>query len=56
MFRTFNMGIGLIVVCAPEHVDEIVTAVAAGGEASAVRVGHVRAGGGGVRYTGVPRR
>jgi phosphoribosylformylglycinamidine cyclo-ligase len=52
MFRTFNMGIGLIVVCAPEHAEEIVTVLATSGEASAVRIGHVRAGGGGVGYTG----
>jgi phosphoribosylformylglycinamidine cyclo-ligase len=23
MFRTFNMGLGMIIVCAPEHADEI---------------------------------
>jgi phosphoribosylformylglycinamidine cyclo-ligase len=50
MWRTFNMGIGLIAVCAPE--DELVVkdSLAAHGESDAVRIGEVRAGGEGVHY------
>ncbi len=32
MFRTFNMGIGMIAVAAPEHVDELIRAAATEGE------------------------
>jgi phosphoribosylformylglycinamidine cyclo-ligase len=52
MFRTFNMGIGLIVVCAPADEARARELLARAGEASAWRVGEIRAGGSGVRYVG----
>jgi phosphoribosylformylglycinamidine cyclo-ligase len=52
MLRTFNMGIGLIIVCAGEDADAIAAGAAAAGEPGAVRIGEVRAGGEGVEYTG----
>jgi phosphoribosylformylglycinamidine cyclo-ligase len=50
MLRTFNMGIGLIVVCAPEDADAVLHTLADAGEKAAVRIGTIRAGGDGVRY------
>jgi phosphoribosylformylglycinamidine cyclo-ligase len=50
MLRTFNMGIGLIVVCAPGDSGAVLAALADAGEQSAVRIGSIRAGGEGVRY------
>jgi phosphoribosylformylglycinamidine cyclo-ligase len=53
MRRTFNLGIGLIVVCAAEHADDVGRALAAAGEAGARRIGRIAGGGQGVRYIGV---
>ena len=53
MRRTFNLGIGLIVVCAAEHADDVGRALAAAGEVGARRIGRIAAGGQGVRYIGV---
>ena len=39
MFRTFNMGVGMVVVVAPEHVDSV---LAAG--VGAFRLGDITAG------------
>jgi phosphoribosylformylglycinamidine cyclo-ligase len=50
MFRTFNMGIGLIVACANQAADRIVAALADAGEPDARRIGRVVQGGSGVRY------
>ncbi len=50
MLRTFNMGIGLIVVCAPGDEDAVRRALAEAGETDAPRIGVVHAGGEGVRY------
>lgn len=50
MLRTFNMGIGLIVVCDARRADEMLRALAHAGEAGAVVIGHVRSGGEGVVY------
>ena len=50
MYRTFNMGIGLIVVCAPAAVERVVEALARSGETGAVRIGQVEPGDGAVRY------
>ena len=52
MLRTFNMGIGLIVACAPERVPSILASFAAAGETGATQIGTVVAGGEGVRYRG----
>jgi phosphoribosylformylglycinamidine cyclo-ligase len=53
MMRTFNMGIGLIAACAPEHVQRLFALLADGGEPNAVKIGEVRAGAEGVRYVGL---
>src|SRR5206468_3940751 len=51
MLRTFNMGIGLILVVAPAHADATLAALAAAGEAGAVRIGEIAAGRGQVVYS-----
>jgi phosphoribosylaminoimidazole (AIR) synthetase len=48
MYRTFNMGIGLVIACRPADERSVVDAL--GGEPGAVRIGTVGAGGEGVRY------
>ncbi len=48
--RAFNMGIGLILVVAPEHVDQVRASLRDAGEANAVVIGGIEAGTGGVRY------
>jgi phosphoribosylformylglycinamidine cyclo-ligase len=50
MLRTFNMGIGLIVVCAAEAERRLLDLLAAHGEPGAVRIGEIRPGGEGVVY------
>jgi len=50
MFRTFNMGIGLIVACSARDVDRVINTLAASGEPHARRIGFVVAGDHGVRY------
>ena len=50
MLRTFNMGIGLILACAPDRERELVDALARTGETEASRIGEIRAGGEGVIY------
>jgi phosphoribosylformylglycinamidine cyclo-ligase len=49
MFRAFNMGIGLIVVCAPSEAGSVVDALKGSGESPAV-LGHVIVGARDVRY------
>jgi phosphoribosylformylglycinamidine cyclo-ligase len=53
MLRTFNCGIGMVVVCAPEAADAVIQALQKNGEKS-VRLGSVVAHGDGQRvaYTG----
>ncbi|MGH7213154.1 MAG: phosphoribosylformylglycinamidine cyclo-ligase [Acetobacteraceae bacterium] len=41
MFRAFNMGVGLIAVCADAHVDEALALVARAGEPNAFRLGRI---------------
>jgi phosphoribosylformylglycinamidine cyclo-ligase len=50
MLRTFNMGVGLIIACAPDRERELVDALAVSGEPDAVRIGDIRPGGEGVVY------
>ncbi len=50
MFRVFNMGIGLIVVCAPSDAGSVVDALRRSGESPAV-LGHVTVGARDVEYT-----
>ncbi|HSC28462.1 MAG TPA: phosphoribosylformylglycinamidine cyclo-ligase [Vicinamibacterales bacterium] len=50
MFRTFNMGIGLILVCGAEDQERVRGVLASAGEPGGVRIGEVRAHGEGVEY------
>jgi phosphoribosylformylglycinamidine cyclo-ligase len=50
MLRTFNMGIGLILVCAARDESRVLSLLRAAGEPGAVRLGEIRAGGTGVAY------
>jgi phosphoribosylformylglycinamidine cyclo-ligase len=44
MFRAFNMGMGLIVVCSPRDVERVINTVLRAGEPNAVRLGYVVSG------------
>jgi phosphoribosylformylglycinamidine cyclo-ligase len=44
MFRTFNMGIGLIIACASRDATRIINTLARAGEPNAVRIGFVVSG------------
>jgi phosphoribosylformylglycinamidine cyclo-ligase len=44
MFRAFNMGIGLVLVCAPGETEQIINTLARNGEPQAVRIGFVVSG------------
>ena len=44
MFRTFNMGVGLIAVCAAADADRVVALLEAAGEPASIRLGRVTAG------------
>jgi phosphoribosylformylglycinamidine cyclo-ligase len=50
MFRTFNMGVGLILVCAAADAEPLLQKLRAAGESSATVIGSVRPGTGGVVY------
>jgi phosphoribosylformylglycinamidine cyclo-ligase len=50
MLRTFNMGIGLIVVCAPEHAAQVMDDLARSGEAGSREIGTIEDGRRGVSY------
>jgi phosphoribosylformylglycinamidine cyclo-ligase len=52
MFRTFNMGVGLVVACAAEDERSVLKLLERADEAHAWRLGEVRAGDSGVRYVG----
>jgi phosphoribosylformylglycinamidine cyclo-ligase len=49
MLRTFNMGVGLILICRPDAADSVIDVLAGAGERGAVRIGEVQDGAG-VRY------
>ena len=49
MLRTFNMGIGLIVICGRDDADAVVDMLARAGEPGALRIGEIQDGAG-VRY------
>ncbi len=51
MLRTFNMGIGLVVVCAAGDARQVLRALVEAGGDGAVTIGHVVAGDGQVVYT-----
>jgi phosphoribosylformylglycinamidine cyclo-ligase len=50
MFRTFNMGVGLIIVCAPRDAERVINAISLAGEPDAMRIGFVVSGDRTVRY------
>ena len=50
MFRTFNMGIGLVVACARSDADRVLNTIRTAGENGAGRIGFVVAGERSVRY------
>ena len=52
MYRTFNMGIGMVLVCDRSAEPELLAVLAGAGEAGAVRIGAVRPGTPGVAYPG----
>ena len=52
MYRTFNMGIGMVLVCDRAVASELLAAVVAAGEPGAVPIGAVRSGTAGVTYLG----
>jgi phosphoribosylformylglycinamidine cyclo-ligase len=50
MFRTFNMGVGLIIACAEEDERSVLTLLQRAGEPNAWRLGEIRPGETGVHY------
>lgn len=50
MFRTFNMGIGMVLVCAPADVDDVQARISEAGESNTVIIGRVTDGDGQVEY------
>jgi len=54
MFRAFNMGIGMIVVCAVADADRAMALVEAAGEPAPRRIGTIVAGDRTVTYAGQP--
>ncbi|MEO6213799.1 MAG: phosphoribosylformylglycinamidine cyclo-ligase [Vicinamibacterales bacterium] len=50
MYRTFNMGVGLVIACAEGDLQRVIESLAGAGEPNAIRIGEIRAGGEGVRY------
>jgi phosphoribosylformylglycinamidine cyclo-ligase len=52
MYRTFNMGIGLIIVTAAEYERRLCDLLAAAGESDALRIGVIQPGTPGVTYAG----
>ena len=55
MYRTFNMGIGLVIVCAPDDVHDVVAKLITCGEVGAGVIGEVRAGERCVEYSAIAR-
>ena len=50
MFRAFNMGVGLVIVCAPRDAERVIDMLTRSGEPNAFRLGFVVAGERSVRY------
>jgi phosphoribosylformylglycinamidine cyclo-ligase len=50
MFRAFNMGVGLVIVCSPHDVEPAIDMLVRGGEPNAFRLGVVVAGERSVQY------
>jgi phosphoribosylformylglycinamidine cyclo-ligase len=51
-YRTFNMGMGLLVVVSPRDASDLLDRVRAAGEPGATPIGRIVTGSGGVRYIG----
>jgi phosphoribosylformylglycinamidine cyclo-ligase len=51
MFRAFNMGVGLVIVCAARDAERVINLATRAGEPNAFRLGFVVAGERSVRYT-----
>ena len=51
MFRTFNMGIGMVLVCERVAAPQLLAALAEAGEAGAIPIGAIRPGTPGVTYS-----
>jgi phosphoribosylformylglycinamidine cyclo-ligase len=54
MFRAFNMGLGLVLVCAADDSDRVIDLLTEAGEPNAFRIGTVVAGQRSVSYVGAP--
>ena len=50
MYRTFNMGIGLVIVCESREAERVLDSLRQAGEPRAVRIGQVVSGDRGVAY------
>jgi phosphoribosylformylglycinamidine cyclo-ligase len=50
MFRAFNMGVGMVVICAPDEVERVIDMASGAGGAPPFRLGFVVAGERSVRY------
>jgi len=48
-YRTFNMGIGMILVASPEHADAVIARLGATGETGALVIGHIASASGDAR-------
>ena len=53
MYRTFNMGIGLVIVCSRSDLDSVLTKLISSGEVGAGPVGEIREGESAVTYADV---
>jgi phosphoribosylformylglycinamidine cyclo-ligase len=51
MLRAFNMGVGLVAVCRPDHVGAVLARLSGAGETRAWRLGEITAGPADVVYT-----
>jgi phosphoribosylformylglycinamidine cyclo-ligase len=54
MYRTFNMGVGLIVICSARDAEVVIDTVARAGDEGARRIGSIVPGQSSVRYFGAP--
>ncbi|HBD99308.1 MAG TPA: phosphoribosylformylglycinamidine cyclo-ligase, partial [Gemmatimonadetes bacterium] len=50
MYRTFNMGIGMALVCAKADVSRVIAKLIGGGEVGAAPIGEIREGSPAVEY------
>ena len=55
MYRTFNMGVGLVVACAPDDAHAVVAKLITCGEVGAAVIGEVRSGERRVEFASVPQ-